>query len=66
MISPAKERLIAAWILVNSAPVRATVYSDASAAGIMVIEMRVMITREQTMRCSGIIGSESYIFILLN
>jgi hypothetical protein len=66
MVSPGKARLIAAWMLVNSAPVGATVYSEASAAGIQVIEMRVMITREQTRRCIGIIGSEFYIFVLLN
>jgi hypothetical protein len=32
-------------MLVNSAPVGATVYSNASAAGMLIIEMRVMITR---------------------
>jgi hypothetical protein len=53
-------------MLVNSAPVGATVYSEASAKGILEIKMRVMMIREQARRCIGIIGSEFYIFILLN
>jgi hypothetical protein len=37
-------------MLVNSAPVGATVYSEASATGILEIKIRVMIIREQTRR----------------
>ena len=52
--------------VVDSAPLGLMACFDASAAGMMIIEMRVMITMKQTRRCIGIIGSDSNIIFLLN